>query len=78
MYPLPRMSKRTQNIEGFQYVTSLDVNMGYCNIRILSAIQDTTKIVTEFGKLGYNHLPMVLCASGGIFQANVDKLIGNI
>ena len=36
------------------------------------------KIFTEFGTFGYNCLPMGMCASGDIFQAKVDKLIGNI
>ena len=35
-------------------------------------------IVTEFGKFRYNRLPMGMCASGDIFQAKVDELIGNI
>ena len=32
----------------------------------------------EFGKFRYNRLPMGMCASGDIFQANVDKLLGDI
>ena len=38
-------------MEGLQYATALDLNMGYYNIEILPASQDTTNIVTEFGKL---------------------------
>ena len=37
-----------------------------------------TTIVPEFGKFGYNCLPMGMCASGNIFQAKVDELIGDI
>ena len=37
-----------------------------------------TTIVTEFGKFRYNRLPMGMCASGDIFQAKVDELIGDI
>ena len=37
-----------------------------------------TTIVTEFGKLRYNFLPMGICASGDIFQAKVDKLLVDI
>ena len=37
-----------------------------------------TTIVTEFGKLRYNCLPMGICASGDIFQAKVDKLLIDI
>ena len=35
-------------------------------------------IVSEFGKFRYNHLPMGMCASGDIFQAKVDYLLGDI
>ena len=36
-----------------------------------------TTIVTEFGKFEYNRLPMGMCASGDIFQAKVDELLGD-
>ena len=35
-------------------------------------------IVTGFGKFRYNLLPMGICASGGIFQAKSDELLGDI
>ena len=35
-------------------------------------------IVTEFGKFGYNSLPMGMFDLGDIFQAKVDKLLGDI
>ena len=37
-----------------------------------------TTIVTEFGKLRYNRLPMGMRTSGGIFQSKLDKLLGDI
>ena len=37
-----------------------------------------TPIVTESGRLRYNGLPMGMCASGDIFQAKVEKLLGDI
>ena len=36
------------------------------------------KILTEFGKLRYNRLPMGMCALGDILQAKLDKLLGDI
>ena len=52
--------------------------MGYYTIILSPASQDMTKIVTEFGKLKYNRLSMGMCASGDIFQAKVDELLGDI
>ena len=51
--------------------------IGYYTIRISLASPDMKTIVTEFGKFRYNRLPMGMCASGDIFQANVDKLLGD-
>ena len=67
-----------QQLEGFQYTTALDMNMGYYTTRISPASQDMTTIVNRFGKFRYNRLPMGMCASGDIFQAKVDKLLSDI
>ena len=77
-YPLPRIGDNMQQLEGLQYATLLYLNMRYYTIRLYPASQDTTTVVTEFGKFRYNRLPMGMCASGGIFQSKLDKLISDI
>ena len=77
-YPLPRICETIQQLEGFQYATALYLNMGYFTIRLSPDSQDMKMIVTKFSKFGYNRLPMGMCASGDIFQAIVDKLLGDI
>ena len=37
-----------------------------------------TTIVTEYGKFRYNRLPMGMCTLGDIFQAKIDKILGDI
>ena len=59
-------------------MAALDLNMGYYIIRLSPASQDTTTVVTELGKFKYNFLPMGMRASGYIFQAKVDELLGDI
>ena len=77
-YPLPRIGETMQQLEGFQYAAALYLNMGYYTIIISPTSQYMTTIVTEFGKFRYNCLPMGMCASGDIFQAKVDELLGDI
>ena len=60
-YPLPIINKTIKQLEGLQYDTTLDINMGYYAMRLSSASQDMTTIVTEFGKFRYNHLPKCTC-----------------
>ena len=67
-----------KQLEVFKYATVLYFNMGYYNISLLPARQDMKTIVTGFGKFRYTRLPMVMCASGDIFQAKVDELLGDI
>ena len=77
-YNLTRIGETIQQLEGFQYVTVLHINMVYYNIRISTASQYMTTIVTEFGKFIYNRLPIGICAYGDIFQAKVDEILGDI
>jgi Reverse transcriptase (RNA-dependent DNA polymerase). len=77
-YPLPRIANMLQELEGFQFASALDLNMGYYTIRLTPGAKDLTTIVTEFGKFRYNVLPMGMCCSGDVFQAKVDQLLGDI
>ena len=78
LYPLTRIGKTIKQLGGSHYTTTLYLNMGNYTISISPASQDMTTIVTEFGKLRYNFLPMGMCTLGDIFQAKVDKLLGDI
>jgi hypothetical protein len=49
-YPLPRISDTLQQLEGFQYATSLDMNMGYYHICLSERSSDMCTIITEFIK----------------------------
>ena len=77
-YPLPRIGDILHNLEGFQYATSLDLNMGYYHIRLSDKSSDMCTIVTEFGKFRYLRLPMGVSCSPDIFQAKIYELLGDI
>ncbi len=77
-YPLPRISDTLQQLEGFQYATSLDLNMGYYHIVLSPEAADMCTIITEFGKFKYKRLPMGVSCSPDIFQAKIYELLGDI
>ena len=52
--------------------------MGYYSIYILPKSRDLAIIVAEIGKYRYNMVPMVLWASGDIFQDKVDEILSDI
>jgi hypothetical protein len=77
-YPIPRISDMLQQLEGFKYATTLDLNMGYYNVSITPGSRDLTTIVTELSKFRYKRLPMGLCCAPDIFQSKINELLGDL
>ena len=62
------------NLEGFQYATSLDLNMGYYHLELSPESKELCTIVLPFGKFEYQRIPMGLCNSPDIFQEKMNEL----
>jgi len=63
------------NLEGFQWATSLDLNMGCYHIRLDPASKQLCTVVLPFAKYEYQAIPMGLCNSPDIFQEKMSKLM---
>ena len=74
-YTFTRTGDTMQQLPGFHYAASLELNIGYYIIEISPKIWNLITIVTEFDKFVYNRVPMVLCDSSDILQAKVDYFI---
>jgi len=77
-YPIPNIQDMLLNLEGFQWATSLDLNMGYYHIRLDPASKQLCTIVLPFGKYEYQAIPMGLCNSPGIFQEKMSELMDGL
>jgi Reverse transcriptase (RNA-dependent DNA polymerase) len=62
-------------LEGFQFATSLDLNMGYYHIELSPSSKRLCTIVLPWGKYEYQRLPMGLCNSPDIFQEKMSNLM---
>lgn len=62
-------------LEGFQWATSLDLNMGYYHIELSPHSKKLCTIVMPWGKYEYQRLPMGLCNSPDIFQEHMSELM---
>ena len=71
-FPLPNIRDMLFELEGFQYGSSLDLNMGYYHSR------KWCNIVFPFGKYEYLRLPMGLCNSPDIFQEHMSELMRDL
>ena len=67
-FPIPKIQDLLLKLEGFQYVTSLDLNMGCYHIELSPDSKRLCTIVLPWGKYEYQKLPMGLCNSPDIFQ----------
>ena len=66
-YPIPNIQDMLLNLDGFQYATSLDLNMGYYHLELDDNAKQLCTIVLPFGKYEYQRTPMGLCNSPDIF-----------
>ena len=57
-FPIPNIQDMLMNLEGFQYATSLDLNMGYYHIELSPASKRLCTLVFPFGKYEMQRLPM--------------------
>jgi hypothetical protein len=77
-YPIPKIQDLLLKLEGFQYATSLDLNMGYYHIELSPDSKCLCTIVLPWGKYEYQKLPMGLCNSPDIFQEKMSTLLGDL
>ena len=77
-YPIPHIQDMMLNLEGFQYATALDLNMGYYHVRLDPDSRKLCTIILPFGKFEYQRLPQGLCNSPDIFQEKMAELFDGI
>lgn len=77
-YPIPKIQDLLQKLEGFQYATSLDLNMAYYHIELDLASKELCTVVFPWGKYELQRLPMGLCNSPDIFQEKMSTLFADL
>ncbi len=64
-----------QEIEGFSYATTRDLNMGYYTIRLDPDASTICTIIFPWGKYSYKRLPIGIAGSPDIFQGKIAELM---
>jgi hypothetical protein len=77
-YSIPQISTILQELEGFTYVTALDLNMGYYTVRLDPTASKMCTIIFLWGKYSYKRLPMGFGGSADIFQAQIMDLVASL
>ncbi len=66
-YPIPKIIFVLQELDGFTFATSLDLNMGYYILRIDRNAQKICTLILPWGKYSYLHLPIGMTRLPGFF-----------
>ena len=77
-FPIPKIQDLLLKLEGFQYATSLDLNMGYYHIELSPFSSELRMIVLPWGKYEHLHLTMGLVNSPDIFQEKMSTLMDRL
>ena len=70
---MPKIREILLNLEGFQYATSLELNMGYDHIRLSDQDNNLCTIILPWGKYKYRSLLMGICNFPDIFQEKTNN-----
>jgi hypothetical protein len=77
-YPIPKISRILQELEGFTYAAALDLNMGYYTIRLDPTVPEMCTIIFLWGKYSFKRLSMGFGGSADIFQAQIMDLMASL
>ena len=71
----PKIQDLLQSLAGFQWVSAIDLNMGYYHIELDPTAQEICTIMFPWGKYSYNRLPMGIACAPDIFQNEMVTLM---
>ena len=74
-FPIPKISTVLQEMQGFNFASALDLNMGYYTLRLDADSQKICTIILPWGKYSYLRLPMGVAGSPDIFQEKMSALM---
>ena len=57
-YPMPKINEILLKLEGFQYATSINLNMEYYHIQLSGNASNLCTIILPWLKYHYNNLPI--------------------
>ena len=66
-YPMPKIQDMLLKLEGFQWATALNLNMGYYNIRLDDPSKKLYTLIFPWGKYEMQSLPMGLYNGPDVF-----------
>lgn len=77
-YPIPKISDMLQQMEGFTFATTIDLVMGFYQMKLDLKTMKICAIVFPWGVYRYKRLPMGTAISPDIFQSRMSSLFSEL
>ena len=77
-YPMPKLANLFQRMEGFDYISALDLSLGFYHVGLSEQAQEMCTTVFPWGKYAYMRLPMGISIAPDVFQHRMDELLGDL
>ena len=77
-YPMPKLANLFQRMEGFDYISALDLSLGFYHVGLSEQAQEMCTTVFPWGKYAYRRMPMGLSIAPDVFQHRMDELLGDL
>jgi len=77
-FPLPKISETLQRLEGFQWASAIDLNMGYYHLTLDLATREICSLIFPWGRYRYKRLPMGASTAPDVFQEKMNNLFNEL
>jgi Reverse transcriptase (RNA-dependent DNA polymerase) len=76
-HPLPKMEEIFRRLDGFNYVTMMDLSDGFYHFGLSERTKKICTMIVPWGKYQYERLPQGLKISPDVFQHKMDRTFGD-
>ena len=74
-YQMPRVDEMVERLGRAQFITTLDLAKGYCQVPLKTEDQEKTAFITPLGKFQFRQMPFGLKGAQSTFQRLMDTVL---
>ncbi|UYV60745.1 hypothetical protein LAZ67_1002098, partial [Cordylochernes scorpioides] len=78
VYPIPRIDKVMDTLQGSRYFSAIDLRSGYWQVEVEERDKEKTAFTTAHGLYEFNVMPFGLCNAPATFERNMENMLGNL
>ncbi|KRH93630.1 putative LTR transposable element, partial [Pseudoloma neurophilia] len=77
-HPIPNIQDQLLSLRGFKFFSKIDLNPGYCQIKINLADSHKTSFIMPFYQFEFVRMPFGITNAPKTFQNAINAILGNL